>query len=171
MADAEYGLSTVSAPTGYTRLEGGATYRLPLFALRSLFFRVGAGVYTRREKNCFLDYDYFRYSYLPTGWNDELSGQFQLLDSHWYNEARSYVLTTTAYESPMLLVSRLPFLTRAVRTERLYVNLLHLSTLGYYTEWGYGIATPLLDAAAFVAFAGSRQSGLGVKFVFHLFDY
>ena len=44
-------------------------------------------------------------------------------------------------------------------------------TGGYYTEWGYGIATPLLDAAAFVAFAGSRQSGLGVKFVFHLFDY
>ncbi len=171
MADAERGLATVNAPTGYTRFEGGATYRLPLFALRSLFFRVGGGIYTQRGQHCFLDYDYFRHSYLPSGWNDELSGQFQLLDSRWYNEARSYVLATTAYESPMLLVSRLPFLTRFVRTERLYVNLLHLSTLGYYTECGYGISTPLLDAGAFVAFAGSRQSGLGVKFVFHLFDY
>lgn len=160
----------VGAQADYERIEFDAKYYLPLYALRALYFRAGGGFYTRRSNNCFLDYDYFRNSYMPEGWEDEMSGQFQLLDSRWYNESRHYARLSAAYESPMLLFSRLKFLTKIVQKERVYLNLLHVNKLGYYGEWGYGLSTPILDAAVFVAVAGHKQAGIGGKVAFRLFD-
>ncbi len=170
MLDYERGLRSFNDETHYERIEFDAKYTLPLYALRKLYFRAGAGFYTIRGNDCFFDYDYFRNSYLPTGWDDELSGQFQLLDSRWYNESRHYFRVSAAYESPMLLFSRLRFLTRAVQKERLYANVLNVGTLGYYAEWGYGVSTTLIDVAGFVAVAGQRQTGIGIKFVLRLFE-
>ena len=70
----------------------------------------------------------------------------------------------------MLLFSRLKFLTKIVQKERVYLNLLHVNKLGYYGEWGYGLSTPILDAAVFVAVAGHKQAGIGGKVAFRLFD-
>ncbi|MDO4930481.1 MAG: DUF5686 family protein [Bacteroidales bacterium] len=168
MVDYERGLKSFNNTTFYERIELDAKYTLSLYALRSLYLRAGCGFFTQRGDNCFFDYDYFRNSYLPIGWQDEISGQFQLLDSRWYNESRHYVRLSAAYESPMLLVSRLRWLTRVIQKERIYVNLLNVSTLGYYSEWGYGIATPLLDVAGFIAVAGHKQTGVGVKLVLRL---
>lgn len=170
MLDYERGLQAAGAHTDYERIEFDAKYYLPLYALRALYFRAGGGFYTRRSNNCFLDYDYFRNSYMPEGWEDEMSGQFQLLDSRWYNESRHYARLSAAYESPMLLFSRLKFLTKIVQKERVYLNLLHVNKLGYYGEWGYGLSTPILDAAVFVAVAGHKQAGIGGKVAFRLFD-
>lgn len=170
MLDYERGLASLRGHTDYERIEADMRYSLPLYALRSLYFRVGAGFYTRRGGDCFLDYDYFRNSFLPEGWRDELSGRFQLLDSRWYNESRYYVRCSAAYESPMLLFSRLPLLSRVVQKERLYVNLLSVHALRFYSEWGYGVSTPLLDLAGFVSLAGRGQTGVGCKVVFRLFE-
>lgn len=168
MIDYERGLGESGRSTHYERFETDIRYRLPLHALRSFYFRLGAGFYTRRGRNCFLDYDFFRQSYLPETWDDEMAGRFQLLDTHWYNESRYYVRSTASYESPMLLFSRLKFLTRVVQKERLYANLLTVRRLGCYSEWGYGVATPLIDVAAFVAIAGQGQTGFGAKVVLSL---
>lgn len=170
MFDYERGISGLRGRTDYERIEFDAKYSLPLYALRSLYFRAGAGFYTRRGADCFLDYDYFRNSFLPEGWRDEMSGQFQLLDSRWYNESRYYARCSAAYESPMLLFSRLRFLSRVVQKERLYANLLSVHALGFYSEWGYGISTPLFDLAGFVSLAGHGQTGVGCKFVLRFFE-
>lgn len=170
MVDYERGLSTFNASTSYERIETDVQYTLPLYALRALYFRGGCGFFTRRGPDCFLDYDYFRNNHLFGNWNDELSGQFQLLDARWYNESRHYVRLSAAYESPMMLFSRLRWLTRVVQKERLYINLLNVGTLGYYSEWGYGLSTPIVDVAGFIALAGHSQTGIGVKFVLRLGD-
>lgn len=168
MVDYERGLKSFNATTCYERVELDAKYTLSLYALRSLYFRIGCGFFSQRGENCFFDYDYFRNSYLPVGWQDELSGQFQLLDSRWYNESRHYARISAAYESPMLILSRLRWLTRVIQKERIYANLLNVSTLGFYCEWGYGVATPLIDVAGFIAVSGHKQTGVGVKFVLRL---
>lgn len=170
MLDYERGIRVKGKQTHYERIEFDSKYTLPLYALRSLYFRVGCGFYTLRGHNSFFDYDYFRNSYMPSGWDDEISGQFQLLDSRWYNESRYYYRISSAYESPLLVFSRIPLLSKIVRKERIYVNLLHLATLGAYGEWGYGVSTHWVDLAAFVAVAGKRQTGVGGKIVLRLFD-
>jgi len=170
MVDYERGLRAFGRTTRYERYEFDAQYALPLYALRSLFFRVGGGFYTQRGTDCFIDYDYFRNNYLPTGRHDELSGQFQLLDSRWYNESRHYVRLCAAYESPMLLFSRLRWLTRVVEKERIYLNLLNVDRLGIYGEAGYGLSTPLLDVAAFVAAADHSGAQVGFKVALSFFD-
>lgn len=168
MLDYERSLPGIDRHTAYERIEMDAKYRWPLHALRSLYLRVGGGFYTRRGADCFLDYDHFRNNYLPEGVDDKMSGQFQLLDSRWYNESNYYARLSVAYESPMLWLSRIRFLSRMVHQERLYVNLLSVRSLPIYTEWGYGISLHLMDLAGFISVAGKSQTSIGGKVVFRL---
>ena len=138
--------------------------------MRSLFLRCGAGAFTQRGIDCFLDYDYFRYSFMPQGWSDEWAGEYQLLSSRWYNESRYYVRATATYESPLLLLGRLGFTSRYVQTERLYLNLLGVHKLPLYTELGYGATTHLFDFGSFLSIAPDRSLGFGFKMAFRLFE-
>ena len=166
----ERGYALGAGQTHYERLEADARYRINLYAMRSLFFRLGAGMFCRRGRDCFLDYDYFKFDYLSEGWTDELSGEFQLLNSRWYNESRHYARFTGTYESPMLLLSRFAPLTRWVQTERIYLNLLTVRRLPIYTELGYGISSHLLNLGTFLSIAPDHSVSWGFKFVLRFFD-
>lgn len=166
----ERGIALGTAPTAYERIEGEAHHRLSLPAMRTLSLRVAAGGFTQRSSDCFLDYDNFRFNSMPSAWEDEMAGEFQLLDSHWYNESRHYAFVSAAYESPLLFLGRLPWIARFVRRERLYANILHLRTLGFYTEPGYGLSTDIFDIALFTSFSPKQHISAGVKFVFRFFD-
>ncbi len=166
----ERGYNISSGDANFERLESDVRYRIPLYALRTIYLRAGVGFFLHRGDDCFLDYDFFRFNYMPQGWTDELTGEYQLLHARWYNESRYYVRFTSTYESPMLLLSRIPGLARVVQKERLYVNLLGVRSLGVYTELGYGISTHLLDLGAFTALRRDRSLSFGCKFVLHFFD-
>lgn len=167
----ERSIASVDANTRYERIEFDASYRLRMHALRSLYFRVGSGLYTVRADDCFLYYDNFRYRSLQTAEMCAFTGQFQLLDSRWYNESDYYLRFSAAYESPMLLFSRIRHLTRVVEREYLFCNLLNVRALDFYSEFGYGISLPLLQVAVFGAVAGKKQSAIGCKVAFRLGDY
>ena len=171
MVDYERSLKVIDKNTAYERLEFDASYKLRMHALRSLSFSVGGGLYTKRAEDCFLDYENFRYSPLPASERSAFSGQFQLLDSHWYNESDYYVRLSATYASPMMLFSRIRYLTRLVDKEFLYCNLLNVRALPVYTEFGYGISLPLLRLAAFGAISGKGQSAFGCKIAFELGDF
>lgn len=166
----ERGYALGQGNTQYERFEGDIRYRLPLYAMRTLYFRAGGGAYTQRGKDCFLDYDYFNFSYMPSSRNDDMSSEFQLLSSRWYNESRYYLQFTGTYESPMLLFSRLPMLSKVVQKERVYLNLLTVKTLGFYGEMGYGINTNIIDLGAFIGIAPDRSIDFGLKFILNFFE-
>lgn len=166
----ERGYGTGPGDTHYERLEAGMRYRLPLYALRTLFLRAGAGLYTQRGRESFIDYDFFRFSYMPSDWTDDMTCEFQTLSARWYNESRYYLMLTSAYESPLLLLSRLPLLSRAVLKERIYLNLLSVRALGGYGELGYGLSTHLVNLGLFMGMAEVRHIRFGFKFVLHFFD-
>ncbi len=166
----ERGYALGTGQTHYERIEADARYRINLYAMRNLFFRLGAGMFSHRGRDCFLDYDYFKFDYLSEGWTDELSGEFQLLGNRWYNESRYYARFTSTYESPMLLLSRFAPLTRWVQTERLYLNLLTVRRLPLYTELGYGVSSHLLNLGAFLSIAPDHSVGWGFRFVLRFFD-
>lgn len=166
----ERGMATGTAPTAYERVEGDLRFRLPLYALRTLYFRAGGGCYLKRQRYCFLDYDYFRFNNMPQHWDDEMTGEFQLLGAQWYNESRHYVRFTSTYESPMLLLSRIPWVSRVIQTERVYCNVLSVSLLKCYTEWGYGISTNLVDLGVFTSVSDKQPVRVGFRCALRLFD-
>lgn len=158
------------ADIAYERWEFDIQHIVQLNRLRSLSFRAGSGFYTMIDGvNYFLDYSNFRDNNIPGGWNDEWSGEFSLLHSEWYNLSRYYVRTNVTYETPLLIVSRLPLVGRYIEKERIYTNALWVSQLHPYIELGYGFTTRWLSAGLFMANRNGRYDGFGVKIGLELF--
>ena len=101
---------------------------------RSLSLRLGSGFYTQKGDHWyFVDYTNFRYNNLPGGWNDDWAGEFELLNSGWYNASDYYVRSNVTYESPALFAAWLPWVGRFIENERYYVNALMVRHLHPYT--------------------------------------
>lgn len=168
--DYERGIRLGSANTKYERFEFDTQYTKELYALRAIYVRAGFGLYTNRGDNYFLDYDYFRDENLLESWSDGMSGKFYSLDQRWYNESKYYVRLSATYESPMMLFSRLRFLSKIVQKERLYYNTVFVSALHPYTEFGYGISSHFVDLSVFGGMGDHRSAQLGLRVVFHWFS-
>lgn len=167
----ERGLKHVLPGSGsYERWEVDCQYNLPLGLMRNLYLRAGWGAFTKQEELYFVDFDNLRRSNLPTGWNDDIGGVFQLLDGRWYNSSRKYLRGNVVYEAPFLLLHHLRKYTQYVLNERLYLNMLGVPHLKPYVELGYGIGTHVFDFGVFTSFANWKYQEIGVKFTFELFN-
>ncbi len=157
--------------TGYERFEFNAEYIHPIHRLTSLQMRLGGGFYTWKDRKAFfLDYENFRENNIPGGWNDDWSGEFELLRGDTYNASTYYLRTNVTYESPMLLISRLPLLGHYMEMERVYVSLLDVRNIHPYVEVGYGFTTRLISCGVFVS-NGRGNRTFGFKFGFELFRH
>lgn len=137
---------------------------------RSISLRGGAGFYTQKGDHWyFVDYTNFRDNNIPGGWNDDWSGEFELLSSSWYNASDYYVRGNATFESPTLFAAWLPLVGRFIERERFYVNSLLVRNLHPYTEWGYGCTTRAISLGVFAAFRNEKFDGVGFKFGFELF--
>lgn len=166
----ERGIQALGCDNRYDRFEFDVQYARPLTALRKLFLRSAFGFYTNSEHVYFVDYKNFSYQSLPEDVEDELAGHFQLLNRTWYNESNYYAFLSSAYQSPMLLASRIPLLARVVKNERLYLNFLFVNALHPYTELGYGFSTSVVNVAGYAGLANLSGFRVGVKLGITLFD-
>lgn len=171
-ADYERGLKdTEHNGTGYERIEGDWAWKIPLSAVRALSLRAGGGFYTSRSSNCyFVNYDNFQENNLSDGWNDDWSGDFQLLNSHWYNVSEYYFRANATYESPLMIMSHLPWVGKYMETERLYVNVLWVTKLHPYIEYGYGFTNRLFSMGFFAATRNTTFDGVGIRMALELFS-
>lgn len=154
----------------YERIEFDCKYQIDLYALRKLNTRLGAGLYTRRGKSFFLDFDYFRDRNMPLDWDDMMSGNFHTLSSYWYNNSEYYLRASVSYESPMLALSRLRHLSHFIQKEQIYCNAVYLQNLKTYTELGYGFQTHVVDVGAFVGYSRRTGTDFTVRISRALFD-
>lgn len=168
--DYERGIKTKHTDSEYERIEFDVQYTKELYALRSLYLRSGFGLFTNRAGNYFLDYDYFRDENLLESWSDGMSGKFYSLNSRWYNESKYYVRLSATYESPMMLFSRIGFMSKVIQKERLYYNTVFVTALHPYTEFGYGISSHFADFSVFGGVGDHNSARMGVRIVFHWFD-
>ena len=169
-ADYERGIKGVlNSDIGYERWEFDGSWKIPMRSLSLLNIRAGAGFYTSKSTNYFLDYDNFRDNNVPGGWDDDWTGQFQLLDATWYNHSRYYLRTNLSYDSPMILVSWLPLVGRYVESERAYFSALLIEHTRPYYEVGYGLTNRYFSAGVFASFLNTRFHEIGTKFSIELF--
>lgn len=155
--------------TEYERFELDASYKKRLRSLRSYSVRLGGGLYTNKSTDYFVDFTNFRDNYLPGDWEDDWTGQFQLLNSEWYNASQYYLRANVSYESPLLLLTWLPFVGKYIETERLYASALQIEHTRPYIELGYGLTNRYFSIGLFGSFLNGKLNEFGSKFTFELF--
>ena len=153
----------------YTRWEFDAQWKYKIPGLRVLNMRLGTGLYTSKSTEYFLDFSNFHDENLPEGWNDDWSGNFQLLGGREYNESKYYIRTNVSYESPLLLATWIPYLGKYIEKERFYISGVLLERSRPYYEIGYGFTNRYISAGAFASFRNTKFEDFGVKFDFELF--
>lgn len=153
----------------YERWELDGQWKLKLPGLRVLNLRSGYGFYTNRNENYFLDYANFRDNNLPEDWNDDWSGDFQLLDSRIYNESDYYIRGNVSYESPLLFATWMPYLGKYIEKERLYVSAVLVDHTRPYMELGYGFTNRYISIGLFASFLNTQFQRFGISFDFELF--
>ena len=169
--DYERGIKDVFKSTGeYERIEFDLQHQIRLGLMRNIYYRFGFGAFTNQDELYFVDFVNFSRHNLPVGWNDEIGGVFQVLDSRWYNSSRRYVRGHFTYEAPFLVLRHLMKYTRYVQNERIYVSALSMPHLQPYLEVGYGIGTHIFDLGVFVSSENWKFGGIGCKFTFELFN-
>ena len=169
--DYERGIKGVFKSTGeYERIEFDLQHQIRLGLMRNIYYRFGFGAFTNQDELYFVDFANFSRHNLPVGWNDEIGGVFQVLDSRWYNSSRRYVRGHFTYEAPFLILRHLMKYTRYVQNERIYISALSMPHLQPYLEVGYGIGTHIFDVGVFVSSENWKFGGIGCKFTFELFN-
>ena len=118
-----------------------------------------------------MDFANFCANYLPGGWDEDWSGDFQLLDSRSYNESNHYVRANAAYESPFMVAAWIPWVGRYVASECFYLNSLLTGKVHPYTEIGYGLTTRWFSLGAFASFEKTRFESAGCKITLELFRH
>ena len=140
-----------------------------LKSLRAINFRVGAGFYTQRSTDYFVDYTNFRDNNLPTSWEDEWTGQFQLVQSQWYNQSDYYIRGHISFESPLLALTWIPGVGRLFEMERVYLSTLSIDHTRPYFELGYGFTNRYFSTGIFASFLNTKFQRIGCRFTIELF--
>jgi len=153
----------------YERWELDGSIKYDLHPLRKINAKIGGGFYSRKRESYFVDYMHFRDNKLPEGWDDDWTGNFQLLDSRWYNESSYYARANLSYESPFLMMSWVPWVGHYIETERFYLSALSIDNTRPYSEIGYGFTTRLFSIGLFASFLNAQFQEFDCKFTFELF--
>lgn len=153
----------------YERWEIDAQWKKKIPGLKLLNLRAGAGFYTNKKDNLFVDFANFRDENLPEGWDDDWSGNFQLLSSRKYNECDYYIRGNISYESPMMAATWIPYLGKYIEKERFYLSSVLLEKKRTYFELGYGFTNRYISVGAFASFNSIHFDRFGIEVEFELF--
>ena len=165
----ERGIKLKNNYINYERWEADASYKYRMRRTEQINARVGAGLYTAKSNNYFLDFANFRANNMPEGWDDDWSGDFQLLSSRLYNESRYYIRGHLSYEAPLLGAFLTPVLGRLIERERTYLSTLSIDHTRQYSELGYGFSSRFLSIGIFASFLNTEYQDIGCKFTIELF--
>ena len=132
----ERGIKNIfSSNISYERWESDAQWKIRMPGLRLLSLRAGYGTYSHREQNYFVDFDNFQETNLPDGWDDDWTGDFQLLNGSEFNRSNYYIRANATYESPLMIASWLPYVGKYIEKERFYINSVLLERSRPYLKW------------------------------------
>lgn len=154
----------------YERWEADASYKKHLCRTQLINARFGGGFYTFKQNNIFVDFANFRDNNLPGGWNDDFAGNFQLLNSRFYNESSYYLRGNLSFETPLMAGYLVPIVGRYVERERVYVSSLSIDHTRLYSELGYGFTCRFFSMGIFTSFLNYDYQDMGCKFTFELFN-
>lgn len=152
--------------SAYSKIELDISQSIRIDLMRRLNYHVGAGQFVNQKNEYFNDFTYFLKSYFPQSWSEGFGGSFSVLPIRYFNSSDYYLQAHLMYETPHLLLTRLPYLNDGVARERLYLSALRNGAFPYYGELGYGIGNKFLNTAIFFGFNGFSYYNLAAKIEF-----
>lgn len=152
----------------FNRVEMDINQNISIGHMNSIQYHVGAGRFFDRKTYHFTDFYYFSKNFFPENWKDGIGGGFNLLRPHLYNLSDSYIQAHFMFETPFLILKRIPIVQQFADKERLYVSQLYTPQIISYTEIGYGIGNRFFNAAIFGSFHKIRFREIGAKASFEI---
>lgn len=158
----------LGSTSSYNRVEFDINQNIPVGLMHAFHYHVGAGVFTNQKTEYFADFYYFSKNNFPETWDDRLGGSFNLLSRQLYNASDSYIQGHLMYETPFLILKKIPFVSDFAERERIYFSQLYTPQIVSYTELGYGIGNRFFNAAIFGSFHKLEFKQIGVRAFFSL---
>ena len=160
----------IGSTTEYDRVEFDMHQKLKVGPMHNFYYRAGAGAFFNYSDLFFAEFNNLRRNNLPSGWDDDLGGAFQLLTRFKYNEIDKYLRFNLRYDAPLLWVPSVFRNVKYITKEKLYCNLLFVDTMDPYMEMGYGIGTHIFNVGLFWGGEVTKWDTIGVKFTFEIFN-
>ncbi len=135
-------------------------------------YTAGAGKFFNTRRMAFADYTHFYGNEAGVSLNDHSQSiPYQLLPQYTYSTDNWYVGGYARYQSPLLALKYIPFLTNALFNENLYVSYLLQPNLRHYTETGYGWSfANLAEAGVYVGVSETGFYGWGLRLSINIDD-
>ncbi len=165
----EYSFKNKFSDQVYERWEFSATKIHEMASTKRFNMQLGAGLYTYKRTGYFLHFSHFCVNNLPGGFDDDWSGDFQLLDSRLYNISRYYINANLSFDTPLMLTSFIPYVGKHIERERIYWSGLLIEHTRPYNEVGYAFTTKLFSVGIFANMFNLTLEQFGTKFTFELF--
>lgn len=167
--DWERGLNGINKSSiDYESVEVDAQWKIPLTGLRLVNLRTGTGLYTRKAQNYFIDYANFRDNNLPEGFEDDWSGNFELLRSRLY-QSKYYLRFNVSYDQPMMVACWVPYLGKYIERERFYLGCAIVERTKPHIELGYSFTNRYISIGMFAGFKNTRFQEIGFDFSYEIF--
>ncbi len=147
----------------YIRFEMDVSQRIPLGMLQSIQYHFGGGLLDELGTEYFADFAYFSQNNFPENWDDGIGGNFALLRRNFYNASNSYLQFHGMFETPFLVLNKIPLLARGIAKERIYFSQLYTPEIKSYTELGYGIGNRIANVALFFSFHKTKFQEIGLR--------
>ena len=174
------GIPGVGKSSGdYSRVEADVHQSIMLGLCQRLNYHISGGTFMHQKSTYFADFKYFARQNFPDTWDDQIGGNFILLNREWFNASDKYIQIHAMYENPFLLLKLLKInstkrfmqvASRYILSERLYLSQLWTPVLPCYTEIGYGIGNHIFNIGMFIGLDRGKFDGFGCKFAFELFQ-
>jgi len=167
--DWERGLKGINKSSiDYESIEIDTQWKIPLTGLRLVNLRTGTGFYTRKSQNYFIDYANFRDNNLPDGFEDDWSGNFELLRSRLY-QSKYYLRFNVSYDQPMMVACWVPYLGKYIERERFYLGCAIVERTKPHIELGYSFTNRYISIGMFAGFKNTRFQEIGFDFSYEIF--
>jgi len=137
---------------------------MDLGIFKDLSWSIGAGTFINNSNVHFADFKHFNTQESPVLLNREKDA-FMLLEYYQFSTMDWFAEAHIKYNTPFLIVKRLPFFSKKLWKETLYASYLYQPGFKNYVELGYGLNEIFFfaDAGVFAGFEDGKYERLGIK--------
>ena len=145
-------------------IEGQISQSKDLGLFSDIDWSIGAGVFINNKNLHFADFKHFNTQEIPL-LLDRPKYAFMLLEYYQYSTPEWFAEAHIKYNTPFLIIKRLPFFSEKLWQETLYGSYLYQPEFKNYVELGYGLTDVyfVADAGIFVGFEDGKYGRYGFK--------
>ena len=153
-----------SSNSNFNFLEGSIWQHIEMVGSQSFHYMMNGGGFISSNSISFADFKHFNTQNIELNLGSFFES-FNLLDYYTCSSSKYYFQTHVKYETPYLLLKRLPFFDKQIWTESLRANYLTNEHIKNYCEVGYSVDNIFLmgHLGVFAGFEQGKYRSVGFR--------